>query len=1554
MHLISLIVFIIHKLFWALLFYHYIKQQTQERFIKFIRKSLLLKFVSFIFTFYQKMMSTYLFMLLSLFCITSLRKQIQIFEQEKIMIVHIIINFVTILILLLESLFNLYYFDQSITHQVKDIERTRLTKPRVIYQILIIFQIYHIILINLDYTKYIQSLLVLLAEITLIYDQFKYFTLNLTYQQKATFLAISINIAVHMHILIFTQKVISHILLPILIFGSLTYYIINNYNQYLNSLKLKLLFKKKFTSSWQMKYSLIKLLNNDFNSKQSEIFIKSLIAADHRFNCNDVKCFYCYHQYIIFPSQTCGITLQIFRQFTMKKMKQFLQQFQINSQQELEYQILLDYAFLLYDFGLIMRSVKLLCYLNYSCKNSKNIKLNSFSFSKDQISQMNNFDLSTINQTFLQDCLEQNNTLLQMLLYYNFKFQYLDNLKLSFIFNQAKSMINASLGTSLHATQKSFISDYIEQNIDLDIIMTQNEKLIFDLIEQKLHFYQIIVQKTMINDQISILHNKVYKLCYSLHEVEQQLTLVYQHKPCFRLHRIICFFYGEVLCDYKKAINYFRNLDFVETQQLQCQQIKNFNINSQNVHYLILEVKDDMETLQVQQFSNKFFNKFGGENSITEEHQFNDLLPKYLVQQHCKLVKKFFETGESKYYQMFNINYIKNRNQLLTPINMCFIITNKFINQNITFASFIQEASQDQVYILVDGASLRCTFTQTLLTLMGWFESDIEFLCQQEKYEELQITRIYPNFVRFIRSNKINYSKLNQSILVLPKPQYNVQTQRSLLSGEAKLILNYVQTECDLIISKNKIAASEYFIINVVRIYEQQQAQISLTKIPIIQNKFYNENKYLIDQTEKPGIQQINSINFCYQNIPESIANIKIQSCNSSINQDLNLNKNLITIQSLKQQKSTLNNNQQLFFAENDAFEQQEQGFAVSNKIENQLIRRNKATTIQSEAYLDNSSFNKKYKLIQSILGVKSPKYLQKFFFFIVLWLSMFVLFIFLFYISIRNDITNVKFQLEMLSFYASIMAPHDLFFSMRVTITAYEQMQREGFIPHDRLKELTDPYYQYIDLGYSELRDNLYEQLNNEYLQNFLNNQDITMYFMEDNETQIYPINLQFRDALFVILQYQYSQMMTFYYRQSTSGKPYQISLFANYFQLHDQCQNITNDIIKYSIENKSHVYQKQQIISIFGFLIVLLFYIIIQRYQIQYFIQIDLLFLLLNTMSYEMIESEINKFTDHKKQYKLDRHSLQEYDPIDRTYNYIIKPNTCQGQRYLKLHIGPFNNQKIINYFNLICFFIIISFFFILTFITTHFYLTKYDDTLYLFEKIQDFKLRTGSLYLYREIFFRWSNFTFLNDQNKIQLYTLIDSAQQSIQNYIQLSDKMRFDQFLVDDDFVQLFHSISKENLCQYIDEKFKNLTSKYCQLAFEGTLSQGMLSTLNYISNSFKIQQTINNFTQRVEIDFYEQEGSQIVTRVFFTLSKQFSQSADTYADFTTTVIQFLSICYFCFIIMIFFFFQCFYHPYLAWLFKSIKGIVHLIPFEALLFSDSLEIQLKELIYRLQLL
>lgn len=66
------------------------------------------------------------------------------------------------------------------------------------------------------------------------------------------------------------------------------------------------------------------------------------------------------------------------------------------------------------------------------------------------------------------------------------------------------------------------------------------------------------------------------------------------------------------------------------------------------------------------------------------------------------------------------------------------------------------------------------------------------------------------------------------------------------------------------------------------------------------------------------------------------------------------------------------------------------------------------------------------------------------------------------------------------------------------------------------------------------------------------------------------------------------------------------------------------------------------------------------------------------------------------------------------------------------------------------LFCFCLLFSFTLIIM-ILMNVFLDKSKSTVPFFKKISEFKVRPGSLYLYREIFFRWSNFTFLTSDDK-----------------------------------------------------------------------------------------------------------------------------------------------------------------------------------------------------------
>ncbi|CAD8154376.1 unnamed protein product [Paramecium pentaurelia] len=1499
LYLIPLTLFLLHKLSAIILLYYYLISKTQDRFIRQISKKIFLKVLGIFFTLYQKLISTFLLIIYSLLCIVSFKIQFKQQKQDTQFQFHIIINIITILLFFIESSFTIYCYESSITHQQRDIERTRFTYMRALYQFLIIIQVSMIFLGNMQYYLQIQSFIAIFSQITLLIDQFFNLVYSLDYQQKSIALAVSFNISFHIIALIHVNISYKSYLLPLFINQMLIYQIIRNYSNRVDQSTLKILFNSKVQAYWQLKYWLIKLLNNDTPTFGQEIIFKSLIASQHRQTCFQLQCLFCSHQNIINPTQTGGITKHIFNEFLLEKLKQFLTQYTLFSKSS-HNQGLLSYAFVLYDFGMIMKSIKILCFLKEYHQNQDNSKLQSFSQTQDDNYQISHLELITLkpknsqeNQDLLCNLTKtlQDSKLIQVLQQQQSKkYSMIDKLKLKFIFDCAKANINSFLGTSSEAIQQNYINDYTEQVIEKDLQINVQEQSVFNVIEAKVVLYQQLVSTSQIKQSIHHFHNQVNKLCHYFYAIDKQLKKAYQQNPCFHLHRIICFFLGEVLGEYRRSINFYKNSEFFETQILQFKQIKNFNINSKHVHYLILEAKDDMESFTIQSYSNKFYQNFGTTKNTTQIHQFNDLLPQYLIKHHGSYVKRFFETGISKYYQQFDLSFIRNTNMLLTPINMCLSITNKFLNQNITFATFLQDTLYDQAYILIDSTSQKCTFTQNLLILIGWTESEIQYLSKQENSNEFNINKIFPNFDRIVKSNQEKLFKVNQCNLILPKIQENLQTQKSLFSENSLIFLNYIKTQCDLIIVKQSIENYDYYLINVVKIVQAQT-------MSVINPKSYESQSISVENGQN------NQDNFPDNQTSEDKLGVQLQSLKG---EDLEFHK--------------------------------------KNRIQN----------IHTESNFDNIQIDKMYSLIQSILSVKTPKYLQKFVILMLTWHSIFIFFVIIFYVSLQQDIYQVKSNLEMVTFYAAIMAPHDLFFSLRVTITAYQQMQREGFLTQNKVIELTNPYYDHIELGFTELRDSFYVQLNNKYLQEFLNDINLTMYFMKNDEKSIYPINLTFRDALFVILQYQYSQMMTFYYRQSTSGKPFQISLFANYFLLHSKCEQLSNEIAIYSIENKNQINRKWLIITVIGFSSLILFYLIIQCYQIYFFVQLDQMYELINSLTFDIVQKEIDKFQDYINNYKLDRYILLDYNPLDRYCYQIENYQRKLGQKYIKIKIKTQNKSKLINYSMLILLCILLSIYFILVFSNTHTYLQKYEENLKFYKNLQDLKLRPGSLFLYREIFFRWSNFTFLTEENKLQLHSLVNKAEQSINSYLENTNSFYANSQIIDEEFDQLYSQVSQENLCQFIDQKFQNLTTKYCNLSFEGSLKSGMISTLNYLQHSIQTQKAVNNFTKRAEASLYEQEGSQIVTRVFFSLSDQFSRSAGQKAEFCIQLIKILSISFIVYIILVLLLMQLIYRPYLQKLFKVLKRSVHLIPFDSLLQSDSLELRLKSISYKLQLL
>ncbi|CAD8166915.1 unnamed protein product [Paramecium pentaurelia] len=1234
----------------------------------------------------------------------------------------------------------------------------------------------------------------------------------------------------------------------------------------------------------------------------------------------------------------------------------FLQKSLINRQRSKQNEYLIIYAYFLFDFGWIIKSVKILNYL-FLTKFSCSEQYQSWQAQSNQNQQLQDDDLVFKDSNFYQNDLQKRNSILH--------FDYLLNIQAKYIIQCGKSQISQSLiGSSLEATQQSITQEYIETSLKSDIRIRYLEIKIVEVLILKQQLYNNL-RNTSLQYQNDINFNKqLYQLCEQLYEVDKLLKQKFKNTPTQKIHSLYTFFQGEILCNYNKSIQFYKNSRGFEIESNKFQQILNYNMNQQNFHYVILELCDDMQNLTLKGQSQNFYDNYGLNNE--KQRLFEHLLPDCLIPYHNLYVKQFFEKGTSKYFNIFRVNFIMNNQHLLTIVNMCHRVTDLFSNNNVTFAVFLQQATQDQAFLIIDGNNLKCTFTKNLLILLGWSEQQINQFCILKEFKQIEISQIYPNFAIILKQFQEKEKKQSSVNLYFPSPQSSFES----LQREIKISnIKFKKIECDILIERKQIGNYCYYILNIIKMAEFNRGRqfSQIFQNPIKQNESINQSLYqdcIVDlQDDSPHIGNLNSVNFINQQQIGSIQNIQkpTQQQLNTIIQD----NNSPVFNSRREE--TINQSEKLLMTQRNSqikqpiispSSQNEQ--SLQSNEDKEHSQRKTVRLELNENSIETDKMHKNNELLQQILSKSPSRYQQKFMYLFSIWFSLFIIFIIVQYIELRNDLDNFLSFGIMTSFYASIMGPHDLFFSMRITITAYQQMNREGFLPSSKLPQLIQPYQDSVQLGYTELRDSLYDQLNNQYIQSFLDEVNVTMYFMNKNDREIYGIDISFRDALFIILQYQYAQMIHLHYRISTVAMPYQISLFANYFMLHKESEKLTISMYDYAINMHQNLNQKLIALwVVFNFALIII-YIYLQIYQINFFQQLDKFIQLIFLIDEPILNNEIQRFNDLLDSIKNNSDILFMYNPENQLQLLLKKPlhfqkhqnqNYKQKQNYQSVNKKR-NIIKILNSTFLIFLLSIILIFSLLNIISTTLFFNKYDDTLQLYQQIQEMKLRSGNLFLYREISLRWSNFTFLTEDNKLQLYDLIDKAQNAISNYIQLSNTINVDTYLIDQNLIDLFENLNLHTVCEQIDEKFKNLTSTYCSLSFDGSLSKGMITALSYISNLIKSQQAINNFTRRVEMQYYEQEGSQIVGRIFSVLVNQFNISLKGQFDDMKLYLTVLSISFIIITIGIQVLLFYYYSPYLGRIMKIIKRVIHLIPFESLMNNEMVERQLKELNFNFQ--
>ncbi|CAD8176377.1 unnamed protein product [Paramecium octaurelia] len=1511
--------------------------------------------------------------------------------------IHLLFGILCFVLLQLEAIFNLLICEQSIDGKVICFDRLRITVKEYIIQFLnLIIIILFSVMKTSQVISWIIHLLILLSTSINLINLQESQTIIENSKKFIIYLSDSFTIVYIFYSLVWqiVQKQDFQVLIYTIFSFPLLLKIVLKFDNLIVTKLDHLAFSRQKVDIFAITQFLIKKQNNQFQP----VLFKLYIYNYHQKKCKDIKCICNQSIMYLDPKDAAALTQDIDRDFVHQKLKQirkYLFNQNINNIDEIQYYTVL-YGVLLANNGWPIQSIKHLNQLIYGKLTSKSSMMNvnqslqnphSFSATirKDSSSQT-----QTDPDKQLDDIKKSNQVKsYKQAIPYQISFDQIQLSKILYIQNEIKENLRYLFGNTSLTSEMHNLSEQIQIFMQQEMMLDKYVKEIKKILKLKLKYYE--------NLMVLIKEKKMSELMKSLMHITNKMILFktvlqsqYEILQSKRLQSLQIFYEAEVFKNYLDAFK-MHNQSTLSQEQIQIiNKNLNINFNQNDMSYIILKIDDDLQNAELIKYSSNLLQLI--EYNSKEELTFEEFLLPFILREHPLLISRFFKIGQSKYYKQFNQTFIKTKNNLAKSIVFSFDNVVQQKQDKIILVGLLQEIVIQQAYIMIDVNQIVGGITNAFFSLLGYNQQQIDNIFDFSIFYQLKISQILPNF------NELTQNEDESKVFKFNNVDFYFIDLEALFNEFSLENCNTVKQQ-QVTLNKlwGKQNSTKYYLTNITiqsfYIYGFYYYVIHLDS-SLQRNEYINssktQDKFSDDRgkTEQSQNFQISRLEMSIEEAqPGTINQISIQSREgySEITHAKNKNIDLFAVQEVQQEEveqkadqfqlilSPNKSTSQLIDHQRDRFIQstlQQDYYTVntSQKL-NKLNRSNdqKEQNIKGEQIIDklfreslkstefgvgNSEVIKKFELLSRLTKEKTPSMLK-------LAISTIVIFILIQTISLslvvsilNNDILQFISDVEIIALHASIQGPHDLFFSMRNTISAYQQMGREGYIPSSIVTNLTAPYEQNLGYGYYELRDSFYKQLDNEYLRGFLDGESMELYFMKNNDTQNYALEIKtFRECLFIILQYQYAQMRVLQNKLSASGQPFQVFLFSNYYNIQDKLENITNDILQYSKTRSVQVGIKWSSISICFSVLILIIALTIAFQLHQYYKLYDRFLQLLNFVDKQKVQFEIEKLN------QLLKVLISNQDCV-YSYEFDLQHQESLMQNYIALNKVSNSKKNVENnsqlqiprrYFLIVWTFIacIFQVYIIVTQIKTNDYINKYDDTADFYFMIQNLKFRSGSMYMYREHLFRFKNFTYLTEYDLYRAYLLIDKAQENIQQYLDFTSSFEENKYLVSDEFISFFKYQQTNDLCEFIDQIYLDFMSLYCQKSFDGLLKSGSIAVLNFMSNQIRIQQAINNFTKRVDVNLYELEGSQIVMRSFFRISDEFQvglKEITTAQNQFTLIITIIFIVYLAiFLYVILFIFK----KLLVREYALLRRIVYLIPQQIVLGDESFERFLKQL-------
>ncbi|CAD8065419.1 unnamed protein product [Paramecium primaurelia] len=1566
-----LVITILEKLFIALLI---IYQKKETRYI-YLNKVLGV-YIQLYYTLFHILFTT-------LSCLF-LTYQLNQFQVNNLNYIHLLFGILCFVILQLEGIYHLQISEQSIDGKIICFDRLRITIKEYIIQFLnLIIIILFSVVKNSQIVSWIIHLLVLLSS--------SLNTLNLQENQTIIdnnkkfiiYFSDSFNILYVFYSLI--QTIISTQQFQVFIYTIFSFplllKIFLKLDSYINIKLDHLAFSIQKISIFAISQILVKKQNNHFQPLMYKLYINNY----HKKKCRDVKCI-CNKQITYIDSRdAASLTQEIDKDFIHQKLKQMRRLIfnqNIGNLNEIQYYTIL-YGVLLANYGWPIQSIKHFNQLVYGKLNSKSsIKsLNqslSYPYSFSATLRHDSSSQTQIDPGKYLDTIQKSNKIKtqQQSISYWIKLEFIQLSKISYLQHEIKQNLRYMFGNSQITEEMHNLSEQIQILIQQEMKLDQYVKEIKKILKIKLKYYENLV--------LQIKERRISDLMKSLMEMTQKMMLFkneldaeYEITKSKRLQSLQIFYEAEILQNYLEAFK-IHNQSSLSQEQIQIiNKDLNVNFNSNDISYIIFQIDDDLQNVELKKYSSSLLQII--DFNQNEELNFEKLLLPFILREHPLFISKFFKIGQSKYFKQFSQTFIKTKKNMAKAVVFSFdnIIQQK--QDKIILVGLLQEIVIQQAFILVDVNQVVGGITNAFFSLLGFNSQLIDRINDFSIFYQLKISQIFPNFNDFLQNEDqqplMKFNNIETYFIDLDVLLNEFSNESNTTLQQQSFVLNRLLGKkiytkfylSNITIQAYQIYGYYYYIIQLdssfqrAEYYNSSRTQERFSEdrrkseqIPNFQISHLNMS---LEEAQPGTINQIsiqsregyleksqiknNNINLYHQDqqedVEQKVDQLLILSPNKSTSQLIYNQKYRFISQTSQQYYYNVNTNQQpnQLNQSDDDNEQNIKG--------NQLIDKLYRGSLKSTEFgIGNSKLTKE----------KTPQILKLAISTIIIFIIIQTICLSLVISILHNDILQFISDIEIIALHASIQGPHDLFFSMRNTISTYQQLGSEGYIPNSIVPNLTAPYEEQLRYGYYELRDSLYQQLENDYLKMFLDEEEMTLLFMRNNDTENYSMeHISFRECLMIILQYQFAQMRQFQKRQSTAGQPYQVFLFSNYYNIQDKLESITNDILQYSKNRSQNVGKKWYIICLLFAFIVIINTIFLMIELHQYYKLYDRFLQLLNFMDKQKISLEIDKLNQLYKLITTNQESIYSYQ-FDLQHkeqmmkSYIASNKTSNTNKNVQS-----NSQIKITRRNIFVFWILVACIFqvyiIVILIKTNEYISKYDDTADFYFMIQNLKFRSGSMYMYREHLLRWKSLTYLTAYDLERAYQLIDKAQMNIQEYLDFTSSFQSNKYLLSDEFISFFEYQQTHDLCEFIDQIYIEFMSLYCEKSFDGLLKSGSISVLNFMSNQIKNQQAVNNFTKRVEVNLYEMEGSQIVIRSFFRVSDEFQiglKQITTQQNEFTLIITIIFISYLIIFLMVVVFII---KNLLVKEYAMLRRIVYLIPQQIVLGDESFERFLKQL-------